>query len=269
MRIILLLCALTINIISAQTRFIYEYKSIPDTLRNDSIIKEIMILDIDLNRKESVFASLKKIKSDSLMLLGKQFYPDSSLETRYTIYKNLNNKDLFFYTANYSGVPVQKIRDGRSFNWTTLAEVDKMLGYSIQKAVIYFAGRDWEAWFTTDIPFSDGPYKFNGLPGLIVKISDTKKTHCYELIAIQNISQNYFKVLNALPYQEAKEVSLERYEKEVKDMLKDPMAQYRKDVFEGKILFNNNQERDEYLKKTEVILKNALIHNNNPIELIK
>jgi len=51
------------------------------------------------------------------------------------------------------------------------------------------------------------------LPGLIGKISDAKKTHCYELIAIQNISSTYFKVLNAASYKETKEAPLERYKK--------------------------------------------------------
>ncbi|OPC20352.1 hypothetical protein BAX95_08130 [Elizabethkingia meningoseptica] len=60
MKIIFLLCFLTINIILGQTRFIYGYKSISDTLRKDSIITEILTLDIDLKKKESVFASLAK-----------------------------------------------------------------------------------------------------------------------------------------------------------------------------------------------------------------
>lgn len=33
-----------------------------------------------------------------------------------------------------------------------------------QKATCDFAGRKWIAWFTTEIPIQDGPYKFYGLP---------------------------------------------------------------------------------------------------------
>ena len=45
------------------------------------------------------------------------------------------------------------------------------------KAVTEFAGRKWTAWFTEELPFQDGPYKFRGLPGLIVKLEDATQSH--------------------------------------------------------------------------------------------
>ena len=49
-------------------------------------------------------------------------------------------------------------------------------------------GRKWTAWFTTEIPIQDGPYKFRGLPGLIVKIEDETKSHCFALNGIKNLT---------------------------------------------------------------------------------
>jgi hypothetical protein len=49
------------------------------------------------------------------------------------------------------------------------------------KATTSFAGRNYEAWFTPEIPISDGPYKFYGLPGLIFKICDKKNQHVFTL----------------------------------------------------------------------------------------
>lgn len=44
-----------------------------------------------------------------------------------------------------------------------------------------FRGRDYIAWFTEEIPVSKGPYKFNGLPGLIVLIHDITNRYTWSL----------------------------------------------------------------------------------------
>ncbi|WP_372643809.1 GLPGLI family protein [Ancylomarina sp.] len=69
------------------------------------------------------------------------------------------------------------------FKWEILSDTANVSGYTCQKATTSYRGRNYEAWFTTEIPISDGPYKFNGLPGLIVKIADTKKHYVFELIS--------------------------------------------------------------------------------------
>ena len=52
---------------------------------------------------------------------------------------------------------------------------ETILGYKAQKAVCEFGGRNWTAWFTNEIPIMDGPYKFSGLPGLIIQMYDSKR----------------------------------------------------------------------------------------------
>lgn len=59
-----------------------------------------------------------------------------------------------------------------AFNWRLTGEKKVILGYNCQKGVTDFRGRTYEAWFTTELPFRDGPYKFDGLPGLILDIQD-------------------------------------------------------------------------------------------------
>jgi hypothetical protein len=63
------------------------------------------------------------------------------------------------------------------------------LGNNCQKALTTFRGRSYIAWFAPDIPLSAGPYKFRGLPGLIVKVEDTKSNFVYECIGIEYLLQ--------------------------------------------------------------------------------
>lgn len=59
--------------------------------------------------------------------------------------------------------------------------------YVCQRASVSFGGRRWTALFAPDIPIFDGPYKFRGLPGLIVKLSDEQGYWGFELVSIAHI----------------------------------------------------------------------------------
>jgi GLPGLI family protein len=70
-----------------------------------------------------------------------------------------------------------KIREDQKPEWKIMPDKQKIGDYNTQKAVTKLGGREWTAWFATDLPFQDGPYIFYGLPGLIVKIEDATGSH--------------------------------------------------------------------------------------------
>ncbi len=58
-----------------------------------------------------------------------------------------------------------------TMNWEIKQDEAKEIGgFACEKAVATFRGRTYEAWFAPDVPVSSGPFKFFGLPGLILEI---------------------------------------------------------------------------------------------------
>lgn len=57
-------------------------------------------------------------------------------------------------------------------NWERIEnETKTILGYVCKKAKVKFRGTNLTAYYTEEIPYSFGPWKFDGLPGLILEIS--------------------------------------------------------------------------------------------------
>ena len=50
-----------------------------------------------------------------------------------------------------------------------------------------FRGRRWTAWFATDIPVSDGPWKLGGLPGLILEAYDEGQQHVFTAVGLERV----------------------------------------------------------------------------------
>lgn len=59
-------------------------------------------------------------------------------------------------------------------------------GYVCSLAQTKFRGRTWSIWYTLEIPVNIGPWKFKGLPGLIVWAEDSESDYIFEC---QGISQ--------------------------------------------------------------------------------
>ena len=74
--------------------------------------------------------------------------------------------------------------DKIDFTWKIMDDTMTILGYPCQKAVTNFRGRQYNAWFTNLIPLSTGPWKFYGLPGLILNIHDTDNYFTFQCSSI-------------------------------------------------------------------------------------
>jgi len=57
-------------------------------------------------------------------------------------------------------------------HWQITGDTATYGGLHCQKATCHFKGRDYTAWFCPDLPLHIGPWKLNGLPGVIVEAYD-------------------------------------------------------------------------------------------------
>lgn len=69
--------------------------------------------------------------------------------------------------------------------WKLHADTMRICGYHCQKATTRYHGRDFEAWFTTEVPLRYGPWKLGGLPGLIAKAYDVDHLYTFELVKLE------------------------------------------------------------------------------------
>lgn len=74
-------------------------------------------------------------------------------------------------------------------NWTISQDTKAIMGLQCQKATADFRGRTYEAWFCAALPYMNGPWKLNGLPGLIIEASDTKKEVVFSFVGFENLEE--------------------------------------------------------------------------------
>jgi len=89
----------------------------------------------------------------------------------------------------YIGSNYQYQEEIPNLKWEMKNDTSTVLSYLCQKAITTFRGRTYEAWYTTEITINNGPWKFGGLPGLILKVSDRKQYFLFECIGIEKLKK--------------------------------------------------------------------------------
>ncbi|MBO5956138.1 MAG: GLPGLI family protein [Bacteroidales bacterium] len=183
----------------------YELTFREDTARLDCYRTENHMLSIGKKRDVSSFRGygtyrhnmeLKKAGDSGLTeeliktgRIGKVFSDVPSSAIRCSIFKNMTSKNITTIDHIYMQGMYEYEESFNAFNWQITAETDTINNYVCQKAICDFGGRTWEAWFTSELPFSDGPYKFCNLPGLILNVADTENHYSWKFLSIERPSE--------------------------------------------------------------------------------
>jgi GLPGLI family protein len=202
----------------------------------------------------SLFKPTGEYVKDSLISLGNQNIEELNKKFhstfKYTIKYNKKENDIIFQDKFFRTNVFYKEKS--DFKWNIINETKLIKNIKCQKATTYVYGRKWIAWFSEEYPFSYGPYKFHGLPGLIFEIFDEKETYIFSLLNFKKIDKAYPDFYN----DKGKEVTKNQY-LEIKKKSKGF------DFIFGNATFENPSQAIELRKKMEEAEKK----NNNPLEL--
>ena len=98
------------------------------------------------------------------------------------------------------------VTDQINYSWKITNETKQIQNYTCYKATTSFRGNTFEVWFTPDIPINAGPWKWYGLPGLIVEATDTDQSVVYKLEKIEPLNETI-----PFPSKNLKRITLKEY----------------------------------------------------------
>lgn len=197
---------------SAKTRFGLKEKQVGTTImyvdyamNADSIGLERTYIDLqrlevgkDCAKYSSLFLK-RSVSGTHLVNGGQGISRGGKGGKRSDFWNDIQYTDLYFkdgQVTEYVTMPRWNESNNSEFTepcppqqWTLHSETKTILEHRCQKATCHWRGRDFVAWFAPDIPVKRGPWRFNGLPGLILKLYDTDHFYTFEAVSLKNTNE--------------------------------------------------------------------------------
>jgi len=144
----------------------YKYKSELYFSNNESFF---IYNSIELEQKKSFKKNITyRDNSSNGGIYFRNFDPQG-----YQYYYNKKDNTLISRELLAERYPVLVSESDIDFSWKITNETKNIGNFLAYKATCQnFRGRNYTAWFTYEVPVSFGPWKFNGLPGLILEVMD-------------------------------------------------------------------------------------------------
>lgn len=201
---------------SAIYKVTYELDFVKDPEKNEKET-DIVVLEIGDHLSKSYSQTLYDADSvaTAWIAMGRDVFPSiKKYVPPMEVYTNYpNQKQTITYRTFLSGAVYKYIEDVESFGWQLQTDTKNIHGYLCQKASMSFRGRDYEAWFTPEIPLSKGPWKFGGLPGLILEIRDTENQYVYKCISFNKLAVKRPIKMWKWDYEQTKRKDLQKFVK--------------------------------------------------------
>lgn len=226
----------------------YQYHFLKKPNDKNSLDKGFMVLQLG---KEFVkFTDFYSLKNDSLAEAFSHYKTIGAkeLNERISIFKhikfekniftNIIDNKILFQSNVVSKFNYEYEIEVPKLEWKIEQKTDEILGYNVQKATVTYGGRKWIAWFTPEIPIQYGPYVFNGLPGLIVKLHDDKNNFTFLLNAIDKTETNIYKRI----YNNVTKTTKDKYMKVEKDFHDRPDMHFDSSAIRGGSGFSSSDK---------------------------
>jgi GLPGLI family protein len=172
-----------------ESTLIFNYSQSSHVEGNPSkrIINAILVANTQFSTYEMDVMSKQKNGSEEVINENGDSFTIIKATSNPYIFKNYSEQLIY----SKENIVLQKflVKDSTSiFKWTLTQNKKKILNYTCQVANMHYRGRNYKAYFTTDIGFNAGPWKFSGLPGTILEIKSDDGV--FEIVA------NEIRVLN-------------------------------------------------------------------------
>lgn len=164
----------------------YKFSHVRDTTNRDKPFTENMVLF--LGQSASVYKSYDRKLQEALMRkqvadqVAEQKGSGGPMNIRITNKMSATNTEYFQFPADGKFMRKERLitpylveEKMPEIKWKISSDTLTLGGMHCQKATTHFKGRDYTAWFSPDLPFHSGPWKLNGLPGLILEAYDKNK----------------------------------------------------------------------------------------------
>jgi GLPGLI family protein len=240
--IVLLLAGLLTTAQNQELKIVYNYinHAKPNTYMMELVAnqKQMLSYTIRLTKSGAGKRATFKQTTDSTKLF-------KDYTTDYLVYEERLGRDYHIIKE-----------DLKLFKWNEVGQRDTILGYLCKTAFAEFRGREYQAFYTKDLPFTAAPWKFHGLPGVILKVITTDDVLVYEAQSVEVIENSNI-VYN--PFANYEQISYDSFCKHYKN--------YRKEVIKKRNQRAKQQNRpipkNNKAPRVEVIIpENRFILND-------
>jgi GLPGLI family protein len=180
MKTIIIYFYFTISFVAQSNNGQVRYTSLENTTRQNCLLlfnKDESIFKIEINKsKEKRTVNLDEEENK----IHLNFNLDNNAPNSLGLYTNLKKEYIvenIYLPKNLKAIEFDTLfvkEKTKNIEWELFDETKKINNFLCQKASCNFRGRTFIVWFTNDIPVSLGPWKLNGLPGLILEAYDSK-----------------------------------------------------------------------------------------------
>jgi GLPGLI family protein len=228
----------------------YEFYHVDDTNKKEEAIEKNMVLY--MNETSSIYRNIMDEESKLLLFLAK-----GGVKENFNILEE-SASEIIIDGQNHT---IERLFDNMYhysepkpiIDWEIADEQKIIQNYLAQKASTTFRGRNYTVWFTPEIPLPFGPWKLNGLPGLILDVQDEKNEVRFKFTEFEVLESE--DVLIAVPKGfKIKKTSKAEFEKVYQLFAEDPVA------------FGEASMGIKFSNREEVKNKDSKKYNN-PLEL--